>query len=82
MSKRLLLLSNSKNYQMGYLEHAKGTIKEYLGDSVKKVLFVPFAGVTVTWDDFTKIVAEQYNELGYEIVHHRLELYVRRKAEN
>jgi dipeptidase E len=67
MSKRLLLLSNSKNYQMGYLEHAKGTIKEYLGEGVKKVLFVPFAGVTVTWDDFAKLVAEQYNEIGFEI---------------
>jgi dipeptidase E len=67
MSKRLLLLSNSKNYQMSYLEHAKGTIKEYLGDSIKKVLFVPFAGVTVSWDDFEKIVAEQYNEIGFEI---------------
>jgi dipeptidase E len=67
MAKRLLLLSNSRNYQMGYLEHAKGTIKEYLGDGVKKVLFIPYAGVTIGWDDFTKVVAEQYNEIGYEI---------------
>ncbi len=67
MSKRLLLLSNSRNYQMGFLEHAKGTIKEYLGDGVKRVLFIPYAGVTVSWDDFAAIVAEHFGEIGYEI---------------
>ena len=65
--KRMLLLSNSKCYQMGYLEHAEGYIKDYLGDSVKKVLFVPYAGVTMTWDDYTTKVAERFNAMGYEM---------------
>jgi dipeptidase E len=67
MSKRLLLLSNSKNYGMGYLEHAKGAIQDYLGGGVKRVLLVPYAGVTVAWDDFAKAVAGPYKEIGYEI---------------
>jgi dipeptidase E len=64
---RLLLLSNSRNYQKGYLEHARGVIGEYLGGAVKRVLFVPYAGVTIDWDNYAGIVAEQFHPLGYEI---------------
>jgi dipeptidase E len=63
----MLLLSNSKCYQMGYLEHAEGYIKDYLGDAVKKVLFVPYAGVTMTWDDYTAKVAERFEVMGYQM---------------
>ncbi|MGD8869781.1 MAG: dipeptidase PepE [Gemmatimonadales bacterium] len=65
--KRLLLLSNSTNYEMGYLEHARGLIKDYLGDGVKTVLFVPYAGVTISWDKFTEVVSGVYKELGYDM---------------
>ncbi len=70
--KRMLLLSNSTCYQKGYLEHAEGYIKDYLGESVRKVLFVPFAGVTVTWDDYEAKVAERFGVMGYEMesIHH------------
>jgi dipeptidase E len=64
---RLLLLSNSTCYQKGYLEHAMGDLKDFLGDSVKKVLFVPYAGVTVDWDTYTAKVRERYAEIGYEL---------------
>lgn len=68
MSKRrMLLLSNSKCYEMGYLEHAEGYIKNFLGTAVKKVLFVPFAGVTMTWDDYTDKVAERFSDMGYKL---------------
>jgi dipeptidase E len=65
---RLLLLSNSTCYQKGYLEHALGDLKEFLGDAVKQVLFVPYAGVTIAWDTYTKKVREKYQEIGYELV--------------
>jgi dipeptidase E len=65
--KRMLLLSNSTNYQKGYLEHAEGFIKDYLGDTVTKVLFVPFAGVTITWDDYTAKVAGRFKAMGYDL---------------
>jgi dipeptidase E len=65
---RMLLLSNSTCYQKGYLEHAMGDMKEFLGDSVGRVLFVPYAGVTVAWDTYTKKVREKYAEIGYELV--------------
>lgn len=65
---RLLLLSNSTCYQMGYLEHAMGDLKDFLGDSVGRVLFVPYAGVTVAWDTYTNKVREKYAEIGYELL--------------
>jgi len=69
---RLLLLSNSRNYQKGYLEHAGPAIRDFLGSDVTRVLFVPYAGVTVAWDAYEKTVAGRFGELGYEIrsIHH------------
>ena len=64
---RLLLLSNSTCYQKGYLEHAMGDLRDFLGNTVKKVLFVPYAGVTVDWDTYTAKVRERYAEIGYEL---------------
>ena len=65
--KRLLLLSNSKNYGQGYLEHAEGAIKDFLGERVGKVLFVPFAGVRVSFDEFAGRVRERFRHMGYEL---------------
>lgn len=64
---RMLLLSNSTCYQKGYLEHALGDIKDFLGDTVKRVVFVPYAGVTIAWDTYTQKVRERYREMGYEL---------------
>ena len=68
---RLLLLSNSKNFGMGYLEHAEGLIRDFLGDRVEKVLFVPFAAVRASYDQFAATVGKRFEELGYglESVH-------------
>ena len=65
--KRLLLLSNSKNYNQGYLEHALDLIKDLLGESVKTVLFIPFAGVTFTFGEYAARVGERFAEAGYRI---------------
>jgi dipeptidase E len=68
---RLLLLSNSKNFGQGYLEHAEGLIRDFLGDRVEKVLFVPFAAVRVSYDQFAGTVGKRFEEFGYglESVH-------------
>ena len=63
--KRLLLLSNSKNFGQGYLEHAEAHIKDFLGTQVRKVLFVPFAAVRYTFDEFADIVRERFAQFGY-----------------
>lgn len=65
--KRLLLLSNSRNYKMGYLEHARGAIREFLGKG-PQVLFVPYAGVTIGWDDYAALTTAAFREMGYRMV--------------
>lgn len=64
---RLLLLSNSTNFGEPYLQHAKPLISAFLGPDVRKVAFIPFAGVTVSWDDYTGNVRSHFNEIGYDL---------------
>lgn len=65
--KRLLLLSNSINYGQEFLEHAVSDIKGFLGAEVKRVLFVPFAGVTRSYDEYAEAVRGRFKEMGYEL---------------
>ena len=67
MNKRLLLLSNSTNPGEPYLNWPKSHIKDFLGRSVKKILFIPFAGVTITYDDYFKSVSEAFASIGYVV---------------
>ncbi len=67
MSKRLLLISNSTNYGENYLNYTKPYIKSFLGDTPKELLFIPYAGVTTTYDRYTNRVNEVFNLMGYEV---------------
>src|ERR1700742_3553118 len=64
---RLLLLSTSKNAGQGYLEHAEAEIKDFLGAQVRKVLFIPFAAVRYSFDQFVESVGERFQQMGYEL---------------
>jgi dipeptidase E len=64
---RLLLLSNSRNYGGGYLDHAEEWIRAFLGAGVRQALFVPYAGVTVAWDDYAANVAERFSRFGVKV---------------
>lgn len=66
-NRRLLLLSNSKNFGHEYLEHARDHIRDFLGAEVRRVLFVPYAGVRATYDDFSSMVSERFRQIGYDI---------------
>ncbi|HVG34246.1 MAG TPA: dipeptidase PepE [Pyrinomonadaceae bacterium] len=66
-NKRLLLLSNSTNYGERYLGYPADAIKEFLGAEIKRVLFVPFAGVRFSFDEYAKTVLERFEELGYQL---------------
>ena len=65
--KRLLLLSNSMNYGQDFLEHAVSDIRDFLGAAVKRVLFIPFAGVTRSYDEYAAAVRGRFEEMGYEL---------------
>lgn len=64
---RLLLLSNSMNAGHVYLEHARPWLSSFLGEDVRRVVFVPYAGVTVSYDAYAGKVRETFAALGYEL---------------
>jgi len=67
MNSRLLLLSNSTNSGEQYLAWPKSHIKDFLGTSVKKILFIPYAGVTISYDEYFTAVSQQLTDFGYHV---------------
>ncbi len=76
MTKRLLLISNSTNPGEEYLGWPRNDIKNFLKDTgVKRVLFIPYAGVGLSddgdinksFDIYEKKVQVVYQALGYDI---------------
>lgn len=68
MSKRLLLISNSTNSGEEYLGWPRRIISNFFsGTNVKRILFVPYAGVTITYDEYTAKVREVFEKLGLEV---------------
>jgi len=68
---RLLLISNSTNAGETYLNHPKEQIKEFL-KGTKKVLFIPYAAVTFSFDEYERKVQQRFSEMGIEVesIHH------------
>lgn len=68
---RLLLISNSTNAGGGYLEHPKQEMKRFF-TGVSKVLFIPWAAVTYSYDEYENNVQTVFSELGVEVdsIHH------------
>lgn len=64
---KLLLLSNSRAPDGGYLTHSREVIAAVL-QGAKKALFVPFAGVTITWDNYTSDVQAAIAHTGVQLV--------------
>lgn len=67
MKDKLLLLSNSTNPGELYFEYAKGTIKEFVGPTISRILFIPYAGVTISYDEYTYKVSEALKDMGCQI---------------
>ncbi|MFN7978310.1 MAG: dipeptidase PepE [Vicinamibacterales bacterium] len=63
----LLLLSNSRNPGGAYLAHALDAFATHLG-ATRRAWFVPFAGVTVPWGDYTAMVGAALAPLGVTVV--------------
>lgn len=68
MSINALLLSSSKVNNNPYLLEAKPAIYNLL-DNIKDVVFIPYAGVSVSWDDYTQKVSDALPELGIKGLH-------------
>ena len=60
--RRVLLISNSTLYGSGYLDHAEGEIRNFLGN-VGEVLFIPFA--LYDRDAYASTARERFQKMGY-----------------
>ncbi|HLN20820.1 MAG TPA: dipeptidase PepE [Bacteroidales bacterium] len=65
---RLLLISNSTNPGEPYLDYPKFMIRDFLGKKPVKALFIPYAAVTFSFDEYEKRVKERFNEIGHDVV--------------
>lgn len=64
---KLLLISNSTNPGEAYLDYPKGEIKSFLGNGIKKTLFLPYAAVSFSYDTYAEKVQERFDELGFKV---------------
>ncbi len=69
---RLLLISNSTNAGEAYLDYPKYQIRDFLGKKPLSCIFIPYAGVTINFDDYEARVKERFAEVGHSIrsIHH------------
>ncbi|WP_206996504.1 dipeptidase PepE [Trinickia mobilis] len=72
MTQRILLMSSSRKDGLGYLEHAAEQIHTLFKHEARKIVFVPFAGVTYSFDTYEGVVKPVFEKLGYtlESIHH------------
>mgnify|MGYP000851239555 FL=1 len=64
----LLLISNSTMAGEAYLDYPKYDIRDFLGAKPVKALFIPYAGVTLSWVDYEARVKTRFNEVGHDVV--------------
>ena len=64
---RLLLISNSTNAGEAYLDYPKYQIRDFLGEQPVESVFIPYAGVTISFNDYEARVKERFEEVGHHI---------------
>lgn len=62
MNIKLLLISNSKTFGKGYLDHCTNEINSFLNET-KEVLFVPYA--LKDYDMYAEIAGKKFTSMGY-----------------
>ncbi len=69
---RLLLISNSTNAGEAYLDYPKDNIREFLGSKKVTALFIPYAAVTFSYDEYEEKVRTRFREVGHDVIsiHH------------
>lgn len=64
---KLLLLSNSRNRNGGWLDHVDPLIRDHIGEGRRTILFVPFAAVTITFDAYVAMARKRFAQMGYAV---------------
>lgn len=65
---KLLLISNSTMPGEAYLDYPKNEIKKFLGEKSVTALFIPYAAVTFSFDEYCAKVEERFSEIGHHVV--------------
>jgi len=65
---KLLLISNSTNPGEPYLSYPQKEIQRFLGEKKAHALFIPFAAVTFSLDEYESKVVERFAEIGHYIM--------------
>lgn len=64
---RLLLISNSTNPGEDYLDYPKNNIKDFLGDKSTNAIFIPYAAVTFSFEEYETKVNNKFAEIGHHV---------------
>lgn len=64
---RLLLISNSTNPGENYLDYPKTHIKNFLGEKSKNAIFIPYAAVTFSYEEYEEKVNNRFSEIGHHV---------------
>jgi dipeptidase E len=69
---RLLLISNSTNAGGAYLDYPGNNISEFLGGKKVRALFLPYAVVTFSYDEYEEKVRTRFRQVGHDVIsiHH------------
>jgi len=66
--RQVLMLSSSRVSSEDYLQHAIPMLDQHLPE-IKELLFIPFAGVTIGWDDYTAKVQHALHNYQVKGIH-------------
>lgn len=64
---KLLLISNSTMPGEPYLDYPKNEIKKFLGEKSINAVFIPYAAVTFSFDEYAAKVEERFAEIGHHV---------------
>ena len=64
---RLLLISNSTMPGEPYLDYPKQEIRKFLGPDHMNTLFIPYAAVGFSFDQYVEKVNERFHEIGHHV---------------
>lgn len=65
---KLLLISNSTMAGEAYLDYPKYEIQKFLGEKPVNAIFIPYAAVTFSYDEYCEKVEERFAEVGHHIM--------------
>lgn len=69
---RALLMSSSRKDDLGYLEHAADQLRTVLDGTSRRVLFIPYAAVSFSYEAYEKLAAPPFEAVDARLtsIHH------------